>query len=390
MVRKIKPTATVPLILPEEPTLSLPTTYANDRDNANDDCSLPLPEESTTPESTTPEEAKQRKKKDVPPKVPGPRKSKKQLEIPLVYAMNNEPQKSDPWIRRDVIITLQCTMEQINQIINAGDLYWFGTEPTPTWNPDTSVVPATTNVVPAYQPLDHIQYTSSEINDHPTTAICKEALPSAPIPSNLDYVYKLQNLKIHMYTSSHMDRELKASSCFWCTCPFSNEACHILKYGQSNEIQGVGAYCSPECAAAGLFNHTKMDDSEKFESYQLMNFCYQLTTPNDIDTVDKDKVKPRVNIRPAVSPFYFLDKFFGNMTADEFRMMNRDSKHLLYTLDKPLTRMLPEIHEEKELLTLPRINNPLTGSSKYRVKRQSEQVNAVSQMDILRKQFKLI
>jgi hypothetical protein len=378
MVRKIKPTAAIPLILPEEPIpLFLPTT------DDDDDRSLPLPEE-----------AKRRKKKDVPPKVSGTRKSKKQLEIPLVYAMNNEPQKSDPWIRRDVIITLQCTMEQINQIINAGDLYWFGTEPTPTWNPDTSVIPATTTVIPAYQPLEHIQYTTTtEINDPITTILRKEA--AAPTTPDMDYVYKLQKLKIHMYTSSHMDRELKASSCFWCTCPFSNEACHILKYGQSNEIQGVGAYCSPECAAAGLFNHTKMDDSEKYESYQLMNFCYQITTPNDVDTVDtvdtvdKDNMKPRVNIRPAVSPFYFLDKFFGNMTADEFRMMNRDSKHLLYTLDKPLTRMLPEIHEEKELLTLPRINNPLTGSSKYRVKRQSEQVNAVSQMDILRKQFKL-
>lgn len=371
MVRKIKPTA-VPLILPEEP-IPPPSLPATEDD---DDRSLPLPE------------AKRRRKKDVPPKVPGTRKSKKQLEIPLVYAMNNESQKSDPWIRRDVIITLQCTMEQINQIINAGDLYWFGTEPTPTWNPDTSVIPATATVVPAYQPLEHIQYTTTttttEINDPIAAILRKEA--AAPTTPDMDYVYKLQNLKIHMYTSSHMDRELKASSCFWCTCPFSNEACHILKYGQSNEIQGVGAYCSPECAAAGLFNHTKMDDSEKYESYQLMNFCYQITTPNDNDN---DVVKPRVNIRPAVSPFYFLDKFFGNMTADEFRMMNRDSKHLLYTLDKPLTRMLPEIHEEKELLTLPRINNPLTGSSKYRVKRQSEQVNAVSQMDILRKQFKL-
>ena len=314
--------------------------------------------------------------KEVEPKPKTSRKSKKQQTEPIVYTILNgttTPVQTQKEIqpRRDVILTLQCTMEEVNQILEAGDMHWFGTTPDQVWentrkqSTESTLLPSATpntTTYHAYEPLSKIP---------------------APVAPEMDYVYKLRNLKIHMYTNQAVTREIKSSACFWCTCPFTQETCHILKYGQTNEILGSGAYCSPECAVAGLFNHTKWDDSEKLESYQLMNYCYQLS---EIDEKDNESMKKkRTSIQPAVSPFYFLDKFLGNMTPEEFREMNRGGKHLLYMLDKPLTRVLPEIHEEKDASSLLRI----TGSSKYRVKRQSEQVQTVTQADILRQQFKL-
>lgn len=298
------------------------------------------------------------------------RKSKKTQVNPIVYSLNGATttvtptQQNKP--RRDVVLTLQCTLEEVDQLLDAGDMYWFGTTPDQVWEstrkqatdytPSLNVVPPTSSNYHAYDP------------------------PSIPVVPEMDYVYKLRHLKIHLYTNQASNREIKSSACFWCTCPFTQDTCHILKYGQTNEILGSGVYCSPECAVAGLFNHTKWDDSEKIESYQLMNYCYQLSEITETDGNAK-----RTSIQPAVSPYYFLDKFLGNMTPEEFREMNRGGKHLLYTLDKPLTRVLPEIHEEKDTSNLLR----MAGSSKYRVKRQSEQVQTATQADILRQQFKL-
>jgi hypothetical protein len=250
----------------------------------------------------------------------------------------------------NIILTLNCTLRQVNEL-------------------DKLPVPSCADICNKEEPANIDDMTSSQ------------------------YLYKLRELKIQMYktnivrdnpgATTENNTPCKLSDCFWCTCPFTETACHILKYGQT-EIQGHGIYCSPECAVAGLFKNTNWDDSEKYESYQLMNHCYQLVTSKQIN-----QGTIRRNICPAVAPHYFLDKFAGNMTIDEFRDMNRQSKHLLYTLDRPLTRILPEIHEEKDIGVFKGTNIPFIGSGKYKVKRQSESVQPLSQMDILRQQFKL-
>ena len=220
---------------------------------------------------------------------------------------------------------------------------------------------------------------SAGLSVNNSSASCSRELAHT-YPRNEDYRYKLRNLKIHMYTqnkTAYAASSAKQSDCFWCTCPFDVDACHILKYGQNGEICGRGAYCSPECACAGLFSNSGIDESEKYDSYQLMNYCYR--------RVD-DGVAEDISIRPAPSPHYILDKFLGNMTAEEFRAMNRKSEHLLYMLDRPITRVMPEIHEERDggsIIGCP----PFSGSGKYKVKRQSEHVQSVNLSEILRLQF---
>ena len=50
----------------------------------------------------------------------------------------------------------------------------------------------------------------------------------------------------------------------------------------------------------------------------------------------------------APNPYYTLDKFYGNMSIKEYRQLLKYSR-LLLAVDKPLTRVLPEIYEETDM-----------------------------------------
>ena len=40
-----------------------------------------------------------------------------------------------------------------------------------------------------------------------------------------------------------------------------------------------------------------------------------------------------------------MDKYYGNLTIQEYRLLLGNS-HILLIVDKPLTKILPELHEE--------------------------------------------
>jgi hypothetical protein len=183
---------------------------------------------------------------------------------------------------------------------------------------------------------------------------------------------KIKQLKIMFYKNQMQD---KKADCFWCTCPFDNDPCYILQYGFNNEIYGHGSYCSPECAVAFLFEKQQLwDDSAKTESFQLMNYYYG--KPNGYQQ----------SIKPALSPYYFLDKFYGNLTIQEYRRLTK-SQHMMLVVEKPITRILPEIHEDNDNLTIGGGNYNNCG--KYKVKKQSEKPAGVSRNTILREKFGL-
>jgi hypothetical protein len=78
---------------------------------------------------------------------------------------------------------------------------------------------------------------------------------------------KLRSLKIQLYKNTMHD---KKSACFWCTYEFDNPACYIPKYEMDETIFAYGSFCRPECAVAYLMKEN-IDDSTKFERYQLLN-----------------------------------------------------------------------------------------------------------------------
>jgi hypothetical protein len=183
---------------------------------------------------------------------------------------------------------------------------------------------------------------------------------------------KIKQLKILFYKNEMHD---KKADCFWCTCPFDNDPCYILQYGYNNDIYGHGSYCSPECAVAFLFSKQQLwDDSAKTESFQLMNYYYG--KPNNYQQ----------SIKPALSPYYFLDKYYGNLTIQEYRKLTK-SQHMMLIVEKPITRILPEIHEDNDILIVG--GNNYTNCGKYKVKKQSEKPAGVSRNTILREKFGL-
>lgn len=185
-------------------------------------------------------------------------------------------------------------------------------------------------------------------------------------------ILKLKQLKIQLHNNMMPD---KNSDCFWCTCPYDNNPCFVLQHGSKNEILGHGSFCSPECAVAHLFNNMKWDDSTKTESYQLMNEYYGKPT------------NCHFSIKPACSPYYLLEKFYGNMTIQEFRKMAK-SKHMLLVVEKPVTRVLPEIHEDTDHFLSNGSSVNYRGN--YKVKKQSEKQSAgPSRTSILRDNFGL-
>jgi hypothetical protein len=135
---------------------------------------------------------------------------------------------------------------------------------------------------------------------------------------------KLKDLKLQLYKDSSPD---KKSACFWCTYDFDNPPCFIPKYELEGNIVGYGSFCRPECSVAFLMKEN-IDDSSKFERYQLLNKIY-----GKVYNYEK-------NIRPSPNPYYTLDKFYGNLSIQEYRKL-LNSEHMLLVLEKPLTRILP-------------------------------------------------
>ena len=91
------------------------------------------------------------------------------------------------------------------------------------------------------------------------------------------------------------------------------------------------------------------------------------------------------NIKPSPDPYYLLDKYYGNLSIQEYRKLLK-SDHMLMVLEKPLTRVLPELHEELN------DNNDNNGkfslkNTGYKVKRQSEKQKGPSKNEIMKEKF---
>jgi hypothetical protein len=181
-------------------------------------------------------------------------------------------------------------------------------------------------------------------------------------PSNTDNTdlkeiwEKLRILKVKLHLNEVSD---KRSHCFWCTCHFDNPPIFIPKQERNNIIEVYGCFCSPECAVAYLKNEP-IDCSVLWERYALLNNIY-----SKIYNYEK-------NIKPAPNPYYTLDKYYGNLSIQEYRkLLSKD--RLLLVVDKPLTKILPELYEENN--ELPNIFEDILSNKnhkqpQYRLKRK--------------------
>jgi hypothetical protein len=139
---------------------------------------------------------------------------------------------------------------------------------------------------------------------------------------------KLSELEKNLHTNNIQ----QTSNCFWCTCGFDTPAIFIPSGLNNNKYNVYGCFCSPECAASHLFEE-KIEDTVKYERYHLLNYIY-------------GKIyEYNVSIKLAPSPYYLLDKYYGNLTIQEFRQLLTYERLFLVT-NKPLTKVYPELHED--------------------------------------------
>jgi hypothetical protein len=187
-----------------------------------------------------------------------------------------------------------------------------------------------------------------------------------------DINQKLKKLKLQLYKNSNPD---KKSACFWCTYEFDNPTCYVPKYEMDGQLHGYGSFCRPECAVAYLMKEN-IDDSTKFERYHLLNQIYS-------KIYDYKK-----SIKPAPDPYFLLDKFYGNLSIQEYRKLLK-TEHMLLVIEKPMTRILPELHEDNEDLTGGgSLKQGLSSQGGcYKVKRQSEKQKGPSKNEIMKDNF---
>ena len=183
-------------------------------------------------------------------------------------------------------------------------------------------------------------------NNINNTFLYDKKLVSDNVTDNKIIYKKLQDLSKQLKSNNIT----KKCACFWCTYDFDNEPIMIPKY----ELKGVyycyGNFCSPECAASFLMNEN-VDSSKKFERYYLLNNVYC-----KIYNYEK-------NIKCAPSPFYMLEKYYGNLNIQEYRKLLKNER-LLLLVDKPLAKLLPELYDENEDYIL---NNKNINKKSYKI-----------------------
>jgi hypothetical protein len=191
-------------------------------------------------------------------------------------------------------------------------------------------------------------------------------------PLTKDIQAKIFNQKVLLYHG--LVQSQKKSACFWCTCDYDTPICAIPYYNADGTLDCYGSFCRPECAVAYLYKE-KLDDSVRVDRDQMINYYYGKAYGYD------------KRIKPAPDPHYLLDKFYGNLTIQEYRRMLK-SEHLLATLEKPLTRIFPEIHEMTDGFLYQIYGGDINLNRGYRVKRASEQtVRPPTKNEIIREKF---
>ena len=255
------------------------------------------------------------KPENVEPHVPKKRgrkpKGGKIINNPL------EKSKESEYITENVILHLKCNTEDLNN----GDI-------------SNNIGTIDDNNLTFHVLNENNDDTSFQEYDDDNNNL-KEEFTNSVVPTT-DSVKHISNKIIELQKNFYFnDIQNNNSSCFWCTCDFDHSCIHIPKYKLNDKYHVYGCFCTPECAVAYLMKE-QIDSSQKYERYQLINFLY-----NDIYNIN-------INIKPAPDPHYLLEKFMGNLTINEYRQLLRQDR-LFIVVDKPITRILPEIYEETDI-----------------------------------------
>uniref|UniRef100_A0AB39J7B2 Transcription Factor n=1 Tax=Florenciella sp. virus SA2 TaxID=3240092 RepID=A0AB39J7B2_9VIRU len=211
-------------------------------------------------------------------------------------------------------------------------------------NYDIEYNPNIVNNIEPYANENNYCNFDSSVNDNLSkngnTVTIADATPTgeSASPTQTDNKAIQKNKKNILNKLKELEKDLntnnipKTSACFWCTYDFTSNPIYIPSLYFKKKYDVYGCFCSPECACAYLFKEN-IDENTKFERYQLLNYLY-----GNIYDYKKE-------IKMAPDPYYTLNKFYGNLTIQEYRQL-LDYDRLLLVINKPVTKIFPEIHED--------------------------------------------
>ena len=275
--------------------------------------------------------ARNPKKKSNEPKPP-PKKRGRKPKGGKIIKKNVKLVKDEKQMKPNIILHLKCKSKSLDDLTN-----FKPTNYNPNLNDPQAFNLNSNNKITELQ-YKEIKHESK--SDYPTNSIIVEnknysktaEISKENISNNIntkELWSKLNRLKKNLRMNNVSD---KRSACFWCTYEFDNPAVHIPKHYNGDNLEVYGCFCSPECALSYLKNE-QLDDSTKWERYALLNNVYG-------KIYDYKK-----NIKPAPSPHYMLEKYYGNLTIMEYRKL-LSKERIFMVVDKPMTKILPELYEE--------------------------------------------
>jgi hypothetical protein len=258
--------------------------------------------------------------------------------------------------RTNVILHLKCFLKDLHDEASSTDIDSYSFGKTLTYDMIKQESDAEAAAFNAANPTNTAAFlTSTAENDDEDEDLREHAHLHAHSNSLVNMKEIWKKLKILEHDLHLNNVSNKKQYCFWDTCEFDNPPIYIIKHFLNGSYHVEGNYCSPECAVAALFRKDDIDSSTKFERYHLINHVY-----GKVFNYTK-------HIKPAPNPFYTLDKYDGNLTIQEYRaLLNND--RLFLVIDKPLTRVMPEIHDDNDEFI---INNKIIPSNTYKVKKKA-------------------
>ena len=276
---------------------------------------------------------------------------------------NTKPTIFSQNIKQNIILHLKCTSNDLTCDINKTNLDTYIFNDSKYNNLSFQYIKTYNNLLNNTNINNNTSDNTSENTDNNDDS-CDNLNNNE---NNKEIYKKLQELTYQLHTNNVPD---KKSACFWCTYDFDNPSIFIPKYEINNSYFVYGCFCSLECACAHLMEEN-IDQATKFERYTLLNYIY-----GKLYNYEK-------NIKPAPNPYYTLDKYYGNLSIQEYRKILK-SERLLLVVDKPLCRQLPELHEDNDDFLL---NNKIgSGNSRYKIKKSQNILNKTS---IMQEQFNL-
>tara|TARA_B110000971_G_scaffold22030_1_gene19970 strand:- start:34348 stop:35316 length:969 start_codon:yes stop_codon:yes gene_type:complete len=247
-----------------------------------------------------------------------------------------------------IILHLKCSMEDLATNNTLSDIKCFNHEDMNIKNSENTVFINVTK-----EP--YITTKTEDTSDYKNSKDANKLL-----------CQKLNDLQKKLHTNNVDDKQ---SACFWCTYDFDSHPIYIPKHHIKNSYHVYGCFCSPECATAYLMKEN-IDSSSKFERYHLLNYIYSKIYDY------------KTSVKPAPNPEYMLDKFYGTLTIQEYRALLKNDR-LFLVVDKPLTRIMPELHEDNDDFI---ISNKSIASNSYQIKKN---LKKEVKTDILNKNFGL-